>query len=155
HQIAVLRRVRKGRDFLATERKKNIARYVTQCLHGTCYIVNLDPAISGDRRPAWATQSKQCNACLRCGDRRVRGNCGRVRMRRFSGTRDFRVGKKTPQAWGTAKPADPHRNRLRRRSSRAASEREGDREIGPPSQALGELPCLHCAAENENSHVAC
>jgi len=34
-------------------------------------------------------------------------------------------------------------------------EREGDHQIGALGEALGELPRLHCAAEDEDSHVSC
>ena len=155
HQIVVLRRARKWLDFLAAEGKKDAARSAAQRLHGARHIGNLDPAISRDRRPAGATQRKQSNSRPQCGSSRVHGNRGRVRMRRIDKNIYFLVEKVIRQALGATKTADPHWNRLRRRGSGAACERECDREIRPPSEAFSELPRLRSAAENEDSHVAC
>ena len=53
-----------------------------------------------------------------------------------------------------AESADPHRNRLRRRLSRAAGQRERDVEVRPFRQQAGKLPRFRRAAEYENlTHV--
>jgi len=155
YHIAVLRRLRKGLDFLAAESKKDAARYVADCLDGVRHIANFNPAISHNRRPGGTTQRQQCNSCPWCGSGGVRGNRSRVRMRRIDENIDFLVEEIIRQALGAAETADPHRNRLQCGSSRAAREGEGDSQIGPPGQAFGELPRLHSTAENEDSHVAC
>ena len=154
HQITVLRRVRKGCDFLAAEREKDVARHVAECLDGTRRIANLDPVVARDGRPARTAQSKQYNSRSGRGGSCVRGNRGRIRMRCINENIDLLVEEIICQALGAAKTADPHRNRLQRWSARAARERERDRQIGPLGQASGKLPRLRGAAENENSHVA-
>src|SRR5262249_59613439 len=81
HKITVLRRVRKGCDFLAAEREKDVARNVAECLDGTRRIANLDPVVARDGRPARTAQSKQYNSRSGRGGRCVLGNRGRIRMR--------------------------------------------------------------------------
>jgi len=154
-QIAVLWRILEGCNFFAAESKKDATRCIAECLNGARRIADLDPAISRRQRPAGATQSQQCSSRPRCGSGCVRGNRRRIRMRCIDENIDFVVKEIIRQALGAAETADAHRNRLERRCGRAAGERERDRQIGPFGEALGELPRLHGAAENEDSHVAC
>src|SRR6516225_1159145 len=83
HQIAVLWRVREGFDFFAAESQKGAARHVAEGPDGVRHIFNFYPTVARDWRPGGTTQSQQCDSRPRCGGCGVRGNRGRIRMRRI------------------------------------------------------------------------
>ena len=60
------------------------------------------------------------------------------------------------ETFGAAESADPHRDRLRRRACGTAGERERDRHVGAPAQALREPARFERTAEDEDAvHGVC
>jgi len=72
-------------------------------------------------------------------------------MRRIDQEVDRFGAEPSGEADGAAETADAYQNRLRRRRRGAPGERQRHREIGARRQALGELPRLRGAAENEDA----
>jgi len=155
HHIVMLRGVDKGRDLLAAEGNEDTARCVAERPYDSRNVVDFDPAIPRNRDPAGSTQGQQLNSRPPGGVPCVRRNYGRIRMGRIDEHIDFLVNEIIRQAFGAAETADPHRNRLQRRSSRAARERQRHCQVDPLGQPFGEPTRFRGAAENEDSHAAC
>jgi len=111
--------------------------------------------VARDRFPGGTIEHQQRDFCAGRRVGGIGGNLGGIRMRRVDQEVDRLRAEPSGEARRAAKTADPHRNRLRRRRGRAAGERQRHREVGAGCQALGELPRLRGAAENEDAlHVA-
>jgi len=60
------------------------------------------------------------------------------------------------ETFGAAKPADPHRHRLRRRVCGTTGERQRDLRVGAPAQAFRKPARFERAAEDEDAmHGVC
>jgi hypothetical protein len=155
-EIMVLRRRGEWRDLLASEREEHMARKSAERRDGTYRVADLDPAITCNRGPGWATQRDQRHLREHCGTSRIGGDRGRIGMRRVNENVDARGGEMVREPLRAAESAEAHRHGLPRRCRGAAGERQRDRKIGTVGEALGKLPRLRGAAQYEDAcHGAC
>ena len=150
-EIEVLRPRRERDELIAAECKEYATWRGAERLHGGRHVGNFGPAVAVDRDPGGTIQRQKRNLCEGRGGGRIGGDACRIGMRRIDQEVDRFGAEPSGEADGAAETADAYQNRLRRRRRGAPGERQRHREIGARRQALGELPRLRGAAENEDA----
>ena len=151
--IVMLRRRHEGRELLATHCQKYAARQLSQLARGFRHCADLLPAVTFLLDPWRPTQHQEADIGEpRSLDRVARDLHGEGMgcvNERADALRCEIIGK-PPCA---AKPADAEWDRSADRRRGPARKRQGDGGALAIREALSEVPCFRCAAENEDAHA--
>ena len=151
HNIMMLRRLQQRGKLLPSKRNKNAAwgfAQLLQRLFDACHVL---PAIPRDRSPRRAAQDKEIKSCALSGFIGMGRNGGGERVGGVNQQVSFVVKQIGDQPLHTPKAASAHRHGLGRGGLCASGQRQGDGEIQPPRQRLGQQAGFISAAKNEKS----
>jgi hypothetical protein len=153
-QIMMLRRTDEGCEFVAAERNKDAARFVSDSDHRRGGIAHLDPAITRDSSPGRSAQRHERYSGLARGAYGIDRNDARIGMGRVDQRVYTLLDEITGEPRGAAKTTDANRYGMRHRRSRATGKRQRDIEAAALGEALAQQAAFRCAAENKDAvHV--
>ena len=149
HDVLMLRRAPKRREFLPADGEKYHLRPVAERRDGIIDAGDLDPAVAVDAQPGFALQHDQRNAGCLCRRACIGGDLRRERMRRIDQHIGFVVAQPGGETLGAAETAGANRAGLSQRRGRPSGERQRDVRIAATFETFGEKPRLARAAQNE------
>ena len=154
-QVTMLWGAGKGRELVPADGNKNAARLLADGGRRFARIVDVNPAVAGNRKPRGPAQGDEPHLCLaRSGDGILR-NDRRVRMGGVDQSVDPVRGQIVSQTGGAAEAADPNRHSVFDRRGRSAGKRKRHIKSVAPGEALAQDARFRRTAENKDAwHVA-
>lgn len=150
HDVAVLRMLPEGHQFLTSDGEEDRARALAETCGCLGHAASRDPVVAVDRLPRRALENDQRHARHIGRPARVGGNPGRVGMSGVDQQVDALIAQKLRKAFDTAEASDTQASRLSQRAGGAPRQRQGHVEVAARNETFGKLARLAGAAEYQD-----
>jgi len=149
-EIAMLRRCRERREFVAAERDENAAAMLPEGTHCRASVADFGPAVALDSCPRRPAQCDEWHGGFARGGGGIFRNDVGIGVRRIDQRVDALRGQIISQTFRAAKAADADRHCMSDRRGRTPGKRERHVKFGARREFCRQLPRFGGAAENKD-----